>query len=74
MGIFKDGKVKRVHSACCGMENGKVYEARVGTAYVDVKLDDGTWVCDHWAGFGSEDPFFEVIEQGEEWKDSLPKE
>lgn len=57
------GYVKRLHSACCGMVDGEIYEAKIGSHYVNVKLPDGTWTGDHWAGFGSERPFFEIIER-----------
>jgi len=55
-------KVKRLHSACCGMENGKIYEAKIKHGYVSVKLPDGTWTSDHWGGFSHKNPFFEIIE------------
>ncbi len=52
--------VKRIKDACCGMENGKFYEAVTNSidypSYVRVKLPDGTWTTEHWA-----DGFFELI-------------
>ena len=60
-----NGKVKRLHSACCGMENGKVYEANIGESYVLVKLPNGKWTADHWISYGS-NPFFEIIEKDDE--------
>ena len=54
-------KVKRLYNACCGMENGKIYTAKTNGHYVNVLLPDGTWTGDHWGGFGTDKPFFEII-------------
>lgn len=74
MNMFKNGEVKRLHSACCGMENGRIYKAKIGASYVSVLLPDETWTCDHWAGFGHDRPFFEVLKQESEWQHTEPKE
>lgn len=58
---YELGKVKRLHSACCGMEDGKIYTAKIGWSYVSVQLPDMSWTSEHWAGFGSDNPLFEII-------------
>lgn len=57
--IQANGKVKRLHSACCGMENGKVYEAYFpcGYSYAKVLLPDGSWTEGHHVP-----KFFEILE------------
>ena len=53
-------RVRRIKDACCGMEDGKTYEAitscREHPNYVRVKLPDGTWTDSHWTP-----GYFEVL-------------
>lgn len=60
---IKTSKIKRLSHACCGMENGKVYDAKIRGGYVSVKLLDGSWTSDHWAGFNDHEPYFEIVEK-----------
>lgn len=54
-------KVKRLKDACCGMENGKTYEAEVNGSYIRVQLENGEWTSEHWNGeFNTE--YFKIIE------------
>ena len=43
-------KVKRLTQGCCGMTQGKVYEAKWKSEgfYVCIKLDNGQWTSSHW--------------------------
>ena len=55
-------KAKRLHSACCGMENGKIYKGKKYTDhYISVELPDGSWTSDHYTAIGSDNPFFEIM-------------
>lgn len=56
---WTQAKVKRLHSACCGMKNGQTYEARIsiGKIYCSVQLENGDWIDSHYMP-----GFFEVIE------------
>lgn len=56
--IVGNGFVKRLSFPCCGMGNGRVYEAVISPSHALVKLPDGSWTSPH----AIEPGFFEVCE------------
>lgn len=53
-------KLKRIKHACCGMEDGRIYEAQGDNTYASVLLPNGEWTASHWVP-----GFFEVIEENQ---------